>query len=147
MNPDRDHLRLLTIFHTIAGVLTLAPAFASLIHLGLGMAFLNGWLPGDDGAAPPLFIGWLFIAIGGLILVTFTTVAILLFMTARALAQTRSYNFCLVVACLECLLMPYGTVLGVVTIFVLMRPSVKTLFGIGPPEATVLEANSPIDHK
>jgi len=36
--------------------------------------------------------------------------------------------FCFVVACIECLFMPFGTVLGAFTIIVLMRPSVKNLF-------------------
>ncbi len=36
--------------------------------------------------------------------------------------------FCLVMACVACLFMPFGTVLGVFTIIVLARPSVQTLF-------------------
>ena len=31
---------------------------------------------------------------------------------------------------LECILMPFGTVLGVFTLIVLMRDSVKALFGV-----------------
>jgi len=34
-----------------------------------------------------------------------------------------------VMACVECLLMPFGTVLGVFSIWVLNRQSVKGLFG------------------
>ncbi len=43
--------------------------------------------------------------------------------------------FCLIVAGIECLLMPYGTVLGVFTIMVLMRESVKERFGANPAGA------------
>jgi hypothetical protein len=35
---------------------------------------------------------------------------------------------CFVVAAIECIFMPFGTVLGVFTIIVLSRPSVKALF-------------------
>ena len=36
----------------------------------------------------------------------------------------------LVVAALECLAFPLGTVLGVFTLIVLVRPEVKQLFGV-----------------
>ncbi len=47
------------------------------------------------------------------------------------------YTYCLVVAALECLFMPFGTILGVFTIVVLMRHPLKALFegGEGPVEA------------
>ena len=38
--------------------------------------------------------------------------------------------YCLVVAAVECIFMPFGTVLGVFTIIVLMRPGVKERFGV-----------------
>ena len=52
-----------------------------------------------------------------------------MFLVGRGLAQRKRYMFCLVVACVECLFMPFGTVLGVFTIIVLSRDSVKALFG------------------
>jgi hypothetical protein len=36
--------------------------------------------------------------------------------------------FCIVAACIACLQQPFGTILGVFSIIVLMRPSVKTAF-------------------
>ena len=44
------------------------------------------------------------------------------------LAKRKHYWFCFVVACLACAFSPLGTVLGVFTIIVLLRPSVKALF-------------------
>jgi hypothetical protein len=41
----------------------------------------------------------------------------------------------LVIAAVECIFFPFGTVLGVLTIIVLMRPSIKSLFGV--PSASV----------
>jgi hypothetical protein len=48
--------------------------------------------------------------------------------TGRFLGRHRHHGFCLVVACVECLFMPFGTVLGVFTIITLMKDSVKRLF-------------------
>jgi hypothetical protein len=44
------------------------------------------------------------------------------------LSNRRGYTFCFVVACLECMFMPFGTILGILSIIVLSRPSVKELF-------------------
>ena len=55
-------------------------------------------------------------------------VAICVIVAGRFLARRVHYTFCLVVAAIACLFMPFGTVLGVLTIIVLMRPSVKALF-------------------
>jgi hypothetical protein len=48
---------------------------------------------------------------------------------ARLLQRRHGYRFIFAVACLECLGFPFGTVLGVFTLVVLLRPSVKQLFG------------------
>lgn len=41
--------------------------------------------------------------------------------------------YCLVMAGIECMFMPFGTVLGVFTIIVLMRESVQKLFAANEP--------------
>ena len=56
------------------------------------------------------------------------TLAVLTVAAGRRLAKYRSHTYCLVVAALLCLFMPLGTALGVFTLIVLMRPSVKQLF-------------------
>jgi len=56
------------------------------------------------------------------------TMAALLFVAGRRLAAYRSWTFCLVVAALSCMFSPFGTILGVFTIFVLCRQSVRELF-------------------
>ena len=48
----------------------------------------------------------------------------------RRAVPANPFDFCLVVAGIECLLIPLGTVLGVFTILVLLRPGTKTLFGV-----------------
>ena len=50
-------------------------------------------------------------------------------LAGRELARHGGYTYCLIVAAIECLFMPFGTALGVLTLIVLMRPSVKAQFG------------------
>jgi hypothetical protein len=62
-------------------------------------------------------MGWLFAALVAL--------------SGRSIQKRRRYTFCLIMAGVECLFMPVGTVLGVFTIIVLLRDSVKRQFS--PP--------------
>ena len=132
-NPkDLEHLRLLSIFHyVIAGFIALFSLFP-LLHVGMGIAMLSGVMPSNGAAnsGDEAMIGWVFILIGGGFVLFGELVAFLLFRAGRCLKQQKSYTYCLVMAAIACLFMPLGTVLGVFTIIVLVRPSVKTLFGV-----------------
>lgn len=49
-------------------------------------------------------------------------------LAGQSLAQHEQYEFCMLVAIFECLLIPIGTFVGLWTIMVLRRPSVRALF-------------------
>jgi hypothetical protein len=77
---------------------------------------------------PPEFLGWIFALIGLVLFVIGIAMAILILIAGRSLSHRKAYSFALVVACIECLVVPFGTILGVFTIVVLSRASVKALF-------------------
>jgi len=54
--------------------------------------------------------------------------AVLIFLTGSRIKQRRSYNFCLTIAFLECLIIPAGTVLGLFTIKNLTGDRVREMF-------------------
>ena len=122
---EEQHLQLLAIFHYIVGGLTAFLACLPLIHLTIGLVMVFGGF--SDNQAPPAFVGWLFIILGGFFLVG-QSLAICIIIAGRFLAQRKHYHFVFVVACCECLFMPFGTVLGVFTIVLLSRESVKSAF-------------------
>lgn len=129
MNQDEEHLRLLSIFHYVVGGMTALFACIPFIHLALGIALVSGAFPVQPGRqGPPPFLGWLFIGIASVFILAGWALAISIFTAGRLLARRSRYMYCFVVAAIECILMPYGTVLGVFTIIVLNRPSVKALF-------------------
>lgn len=130
MNQDLEHLKLLSIFHYIVGGLAALFAFFPVIHLILGILFIVGpnRIPGFQGPPPPPFVGWIFAIFGGSIMLLGWAFAVCLIMAGRFIAKQKHHIFCLVMASLNCLFMPFGTVLGVFTIVVLMRPPVKAMF-------------------
>ena len=129
MNADDEHLRLLSIFHyVIAGLGALFSTFP-VIHLVLGILMVTGKL-GEGKSPPPPELGWLFIAIAVAIILFGWTASACLAYAGRCLARRTKYTFCFVIAALVCVICsPFGTVLGVLTIIVLLRPTVKTAFG------------------
>ncbi len=134
MDQDFEHLRLLSIFHYVVGGLAALFACFPCIHLAVGIALVSGAFPtGPHNAPPPEWVGWLFIAIGTSLILMFGSIAIAILIAGKYLARRRRYMYCFVVAAIECLFTPFGTVLGVFTIIVLLRPAVKALFQAGPP--------------
>ena len=91
----------------------------------------------DEKGGPPKFFAWFFILFPSVFMLAGWTLAGFIFAAGRRLKRRVSRTFCLVVAGLECIMMPFGTALGVFTIIVLMKESVKELFSANQPiEAT-----------
>ena len=128
---DADHLRLLSIFHYIvAGVMALWGCFP-ILHVVLGAAMVLHKFPVDKAEhGPPDFMGWLFLLMGGAFMVFGWSMAVATIVAGRSLARRHRYLYCLILAgVMAATCMPFGTILGVFTIIVLMRPSVKQAFG------------------
>ena len=126
---DLQQLQLLSIFHYVVAGLTAAFSLFPAMYVAMGTVFLtlpeSAW---EGSEPPPPFVGWLISGIGGCFLLAIVGLAILTGLAGRNIARRRRYTFCLVVAAINCLVMPFGTALGVFTIIVLSRPSVKALF-------------------
>lgn len=129
MNQDQEHLELLSIFHYIVGGMAALFSLFPIIYLILGTLFIVApWRIQGSGSPPPAFVGWIFIILGSSIMLVGLAFAVCVILAGRYIVKCRHYIFCLVIASLNCLFMPFGTILGVFTIVILMRPSVKELF-------------------
>jgi hypothetical protein len=127
VNQDEEHLRLLSIFHyVLAGVQALM-ACIPIIHLVVGMVLLVAGLSSREGG-PPAVLGLIFMVIALAIIVLGWTTAVLVFLAGRFLSARTHYLYCFIIAAITCAFVPLGTILGVFTIVVLTRPSVKALF-------------------
>jgi len=131
MNRDKEHLQLLAIFHYVVAGLGALCSFFPLLYTIIGAIFIfaarHGTAkPGED--LPPEFLGWIFAVLGSLLFLMGIAMAICILIAGRSLALRKRYSFALVMACIECLFVPFGTILGVFTIVVLSRESVRGLF-------------------
>jgi len=128
-NTDNEHLGLLAMFHYIVSGMAALFACFPIIHLVIGLVLILAPQKFESGhQQPPTFIGWFFVILASFFILAGWTFAILVLLTGRFIASRKRYTFCFVMAGVECLFMPFGTVLGVFTILVLNRQSVKGLF-------------------
>jgi hypothetical protein len=132
---DTDHLRLLSIFHFIGCGLGLLGILFLLGHYALfSTIFSNPKMWENQRQAPPppqLFamLKWMYLVLGCWVLSS----VILNLVSGLFILRRRHRVFSLVVAAINCLHLPLGTVLGVFTIVVLMRQSVLELYEYSPP--------------
>lgn len=128
---DTEHLRLLRLGYLVAGGASLFFAFFPLFYVAMGVfvaTFGFNVAFHRSGDSDPRLMGWIFVSIGIVIFILAVLIAVMKFLTARALGRRRSRMLCLVTAGISCLGIPYGTVLGIFTFIVLSRPSVSALF-------------------
>lgn len=125
---DASHLDLLSIFnYVLAGLLALFGCFP-IMHIVIGIMAINEvGIFATDEDMPALF-GWMFLIMGSLSMAFMWSIATLSFFTGRRLKRRRGYRFCFVASCIQCIVFPIGTTLGVFSLIVLMRDSVKQVF-------------------
>ena len=138
MSQDKEQLQLLAIFHYVVAGLAALFSFFPLLYTTVGAIFIfaarHGTAkPGED--LPPEFLGWIFAVLGLVLFLIGIAMAICILITGRSLALRKRYSFVLVIACIECLFIPFGTILGVFTIVVLSRESVRELFSTTTAQA------------
>jgi hypothetical protein len=143
MNRDLEHLKLLGILHTIWGVLAiLFGLLFGIMYIGIGAAAAASpnSTTDDSGMSSGAF-GGIFIVLGIVFLVAAVIYGVLMIMAGGKLRKQRGYGFCFFVAIVDLLGFP-SIILGIFTLIVLNRPTVKELYkgGAIPPGATVQTA-------
>ena len=143
---DREHLSALSIGHYILAGVSLFSGVPLLVYgvaasklvdeLGTDLSMAMGDIPGQSDAAPLVpeallgDVGTLMVTfiVSGLLIALIATIHLVL--VGVKIRQRRWWTFCYLTGWGECLMFPFGTILGIFTIIVLGRPSVKRLFGV-----------------
>jgi hypothetical protein len=128
-NENLKHLELLGMFHYIIGGIAALFASTPLMHVFMGLAMLSGkFSEGSNGSGPPLIVGWMFVIMGAIFVVLGWSMAVCIILAGKKLKQHKNQMFCMVVAGIECVFIPFGTILGVLTLITLSKDSVKEIF-------------------
>ncbi len=130
-NEDASHLSVLSICTFVyAGFVAFLSLFGAVyIVLGVFMATSLPAAPaGAAGGPTPAAMGSIFAIFGGIFMVIGLATTVALVISGLGLRKRRRRTFSFVVACLICLNVPFGTALGVFTLIVLSRASVKALY-------------------
>jgi Na+-driven multidrug efflux pump len=124
---DADHLRLLSIFHFVGACLAVLGLGFLAIHYLIFHAFLSNpdmWKNQKGGMPPPkeffAMFKWFYVVFAAWFVIS----AVLNVLSGIFIGRRKYRTFSLVVAIINCIHIPLGTVLGVFTIIVLLRPSV-----------------------
>ena len=126
---DQEHLKLLAIFHyVVAGLACAGISFLALHFAVMSSVFNNPDMWKNTPNPPPpqviAIFKW-FYAFGAVCLIL---AAIGNLLSGLYLRARKNRMFSIIVAALNCLQIPFGTVLGVFTIVVLVRESVRELY-------------------
>jgi len=122
MTSDEDQLRLLSIFYYVAA------AIACLLSLLMIVILAYQYWRVSNLSGTGISFSIFFLIVPALGLALTILMPVLLFLGGLFVSRRRHYVFCLLVAAVCCVFFPIGSALGVFTIVILMRPSVKALF-------------------
>jgi len=133
-NEDIKNLELLSIFHYVVGGVTALFSCIPLMHVAMGLAMIYGKFPqSNSGPQMPAFLGWIFVIMGSIIILLGWSMAICILIAGKKLKHRKHRIYCMVVAGIECMFMPLGTILGIFTLIALNKDSIKALFGPQTP--------------
>ena|SRR5688572_11566144 len=126
--PSDEHLRLLSLFHYIwAGCGIFGLAFIAL-HYSFMSAMMDPARMADAGQAPPpemmqmmrlMYVGFALFGI---------TTMVLNVLAAMSIRARSNRTFCMIVAGINCISVPLGTVLGVFTLVLLGKDAARAKF-------------------
>jgi len=128
-----EQLRILSIFHYIVGGLHILFGCFGLIHFSLGiMLMMNPQaLNAHPPEMPPAWFGGIFALAGGLIILFGWGLGILTILSGRFMARRVHRTYSIVMAGINCALFPFGTVLGVFDLLVLLKEETGALYEAG----------------
>ena len=137
---DAEHLSALSIGHFVLSGVAVLGAAPTLLYgvagaklmeeFGSDLSMAMGDIPGQSPDAMLQDLSSLVTTLIVSAVVLAVVSAVHLLVVGVMIRKRRLWTFCYLTGCGECLMFPFGTILGIFTILVLSRPSVKRLFGV-----------------
>jgi len=130
---DSDHLTLLSVFHFVAAGLSILGILFLFAHYSIFRTVISNpqmWQNQRQGPGPAEFVNifsmlrWVYLVFG----IWFLASGVLNVISGIFIRARTHRMFSAVVSALNCVHIPFGTALGVFTIIVLMRDSVREVY-------------------
>lgn len=131
MDRDKKHLKRLSQIQILYGILNL---FVSYYYYQAIFVLVDGYRKELEKTNPEVQVA-LLIGFGFILFLIGIAILFCIILAGQSLALYENYTLCLVVAIAECLIFPIGTIIGVYTIIILRRDSVKKLFSTPKAES------------
>lgn len=125
--PD-DLLTVVGIFHYVAGGFQMLMSLLGLFYVAMGILMGTGTLGTAKSPPPPEAIGWIFGAVGVIITAFCLTLGVLSIKAGTSIRRRRNRVFCIVVDAILCLMIPFGTIVGIFGLVMLTRPGAAEEF-------------------
>ncbi|MFH1301538.1 MAG: hypothetical protein ABIK07_10800 [Planctomycetota bacterium] len=124
MDRDQRHLKILSKVQIIFGITNL---FVSYLYYKAIFILVDEYRKFLEQSNPEVEVA-LLLGFGFVIFLIGIVILFCIILAGQSLARFENYKFCFIVAAFECLMIPFGTIIGISTILILRRDSVKTLF-------------------
>jgi len=133
-NEDTKHLDLLSTLHYFAGAIMAFFSCFPLLHIGWGLATGSRQLFNISLISQPSNEwGWIFVLMESIFFALGLNMAICIMIVGWKLKRRKSRLFCMSVAGMECIFLPFGVLLGGTTLIALNKVSIKEMFAPQPP--------------
>jgi hypothetical protein len=114
-------LSVVSVFHFVLGGFQMLFSLVGLLYVALGVLIASGAMESAKGNPPPPVLGWVFSGFGAVFVLMFLVVGFLTLRTGLNIKQRRQRSFCIVVDSILCLMIPFGTVVGVFGLVLLTK--------------------------
>lgn len=126
-NSFDDLLTVVSVFHYVLGGFQLLMSFLGVFYIVMGILMGTGAMESAK-SAPPEALGWVFGSIGVVIMLFCLLLGFLSIKTGRNIHKRRNRMFCIVVDAILCLMVPFGTIVGIFGLILMTRPEIEAEF-------------------
>jgi len=125
---DSDLLSIVSIFHFVLGGFQMMISLAGFVYIVMGVLMATGAMDSAKGEAPPPELGWVFVGIGIVFVLIFITIGLFTIKTGINMRRRQRRTLCIVIDAILCLMVPFGTIVGIFGLVLLTRPEISDEF-------------------
>ena len=114
-------ISLVSIFHFVLGGFQMLFSLVGLVYVAIGAMMASGAMESTKGNPPPPELGWIFGGVGVVFVLVFITVGFLTIRTGINIRRRRRRTFCMVIDSILCLMVPFGTIVGIFGLVLLTK--------------------------